>query len=477
MDKKVAALGLAALGGGLALARRLASNGPDHGPAHHSQTEAAYLHAEHRVLILGASFGGLQTALALDQRLPAGHNTSILVVNQDNDMLFTPLLWTVADGRANPSDVLVPIRAFQRGRAFHVLHAGIRGIDLDKRVVETTSGPRPYDVLVIALGSVTALPNLPGLREHARLFHTTGDAMQMRNHLIDAIEQAHQTGDPEERRAWLTFVVGGGGDTGIELAATIHDYLETGLLAKYPWLSDTPPHIVVAGRAERLLPMSTPRTSASVRRVLESSGIEVRTGVSITGATDQVVQTDHGDIPACTLFWAAGITAPPVVHDLPVGHARNGALLVDDHLRIPEHPEVYVVGDAAWAFDAATGNPLPPTAQAAEHEGQYVGRVIAMELAGQPAPAFRFEPKGHLALLGKRTGVAEIGPLTFTGLPAWFMWHGYYLLHIPSWRNRLHLLTDWFLAGLTGRDTAQLRLGGEAEELGLPARKEPAGAG
>ncbi|HET7079054.1 MAG TPA: NAD(P)/FAD-dependent oxidoreductase [Chloroflexia bacterium] len=476
MNKKVA-LGLVALGGGLVLARRLASNGPLDAPAHHSQTEEAYLHAEHRVLILGASFGGLQTALALDRRLPPGHNTSILVVNQDNDMLFTPLLWTVADGRAAASDVLVPIRAFQRGRAFHVLHAGVIGIDLDKRVVETTSGPRPYDVLVIALGSVTALPNLPGLREHARLFHTTGDALQMRNHLIDAIEQAHQTEDPDERRAWLTFVVGGGGDTGIELAATIHDYLETGLLAKYPWLSDTPPHIVIAGRADRLLPMSTPRTSASVRRVLESSGIEVRTGVSVTGATDRVVQTDQGDIPARTLFWAAGITAPPVVHDLPVDHARNGALLVDDHLRIPQHPEVYVVGDAAWAYDSATGNPIPPTAQAAEHEGQYVGRAIAAELAGQPAPPFRFEPKGHLALLGKRTGVAEIGPLTFTGLPAWFMWHGYYLLHIPSWRNRLHLLTDWFLAGLTGRDTAQLRLGGEAEELVLPARKEPAGAG
>src|SRR5689334_8550982 len=171
MDKRVA-FGLAALGGGLALARRLANRSAPDAPAHHSQTEEAYLHAAHRVLILGASFGGLQTALALDRRLRAGHNTSILLVNQDNDMLFTPLLWTVADGRANASDVLVPIRAFQRGRAFHLLHAGVRGIDLDKRVVETTSGPRPYDVLVIALGSVTALPNLPGLREHARLFHT-----------------------------------------------------------------------------------------------------------------------------------------------------------------------------------------------------------------------------------------------------------------------------------------------------------------
>jgi len=467
------ALGLAALGGlGLAVRRRRAGRDPT--AAHVSETEAGYRAAGTRILVLGAGFGGLSTALALDRRLPADTDASILVVDRNNDLLFDPLLWTVAAGRANPSDVVVPIRAFQRRRRFHVLHAEIERVDLERREVVTSAGSRPYDILVIALGSVTALPDLPGLRDHALLFHSPADALQLRNHLIDAIEAAHQTSDPDERREWLTFVVGGGGDTGIELAATIRAYLDLGLLAAYPWLEDAPPRVVVVGRAERLVPMSRPRTSAAVRRLLEAEGVEVLTGVSIEGATERAVLTSAGEIPARTLFWAAGITAPPVARLIAAGHARNGALLVDERLRLPDRPEVSVVGDVAWAYEGGTRQPVPPTAQAAEHEGRYVGQAIAATLRGQAVPPFRFRPLGHLALLGGHTGVAEIGPLVLSGLPAWLIWHGYYLAHIPAWRNRLHLLSDWLLAGLTGWDTAQLRLRPPGAPLPRHLRAVPA---
>ncbi len=456
---KRVAFGVAAIGA-VAAGRRLFSGSRQGAEAEHiSQSEAAYRAARARILILGGGFGGLATALELDRRLRAEDDVSVLVVDRDNDLLFTPLLWTVADGCANPSDVVVPIRAFQRGRSFHLLHGEVRGIDLDAREVETSAGMRPYDVLVIALGSVTAVPDLPGLRERALVFHTPADAVELRNHLIDAIEAAHRTEDPAEHAAWLTFVVGGGGDTGIELAATIHEYVTTGLLAAYPWLASAPVRIVVVGRAERLVPMSSPRTSEAVRRTLEGEGVEVLTGASIEGVTRDAVQTSRGEVRARTLFWAAGITAPDVVRGLAVEHARNGAIVVDDHLRVPGRPEVYVVGDDAWAFDADTREPVPPTAQAAEHEGKYVGRAIATGLQGRTAPPFRFRTRGRLALLGNRTGVAEIGPFTIGGFPAWLLWHGYYLFRIPSWRNRLHLLADWLLAALTGRETGQLRLG------------------
>ena len=172
--------------------------------------------------------------------------------------------------------------------------------------------------------------------------------------------------------------------------------------------------------------------------------------------------TTAGDIRARTLFWAAGITAPDLVRELPVEHAKNGAVLVDDHLRVPGHPEVYVIGDSAWAHDSATGNPRPPTAQAAEHEGKYVGRAIVCTLrgglGGGQAPPFRFKPLGHMALLGTYTGVSQIGPFIITGLSAWLMWHGYYWIRIPSWRNRVHLLTDWALAAVFGREIAQVPL-------------------
>jgi NADH dehydrogenase len=443
---------------------------------HRSETLFAYQAARHKVLILGAGFGGMAAALRLDERLGDRPDASTLVVDRDSAMLFTPLLWTVADGRANPSDVVVPVRAFQRGRSFHLLHAEVEAIDLDRREVRTDAGVRAYDSLVIALGSVTAVPDLPGLHERALRFHTPAHAMELRNHLIDAIERAHHTLDAQERAEWLTFVVGGGGDTGIELAATIRDYLEAGLLAAYPWLAAERPRIVVVGRAERLVPMSSPVTSAMVEHVLTKEGIEVWTGVTIEGVTERAVQTSRGELPTRTLFWAAGISAPPVVRDLPVAHAGNGAILVDETLRVPGRPDVFVIGDGTWAYDGVTGDPTPPTAQAAGHMGAYAAEAIVALIAGrQPAP-FRFQTRGRLALLGHRTGVAELGGRAFDGLPAWLLWHAYYLGKIPSWRNRLRLLATWGLAGLTGRETAQLRLGPSGEASVAGTARAPAQA-
>src|SRR5262245_1152871 len=280
---------------------------------HRSETLFGYTAAPHKILILGAGFGGLSAALRLDDRLHNRADASVLAVDRDSTLLFTPLLWAVADGRADANDVVVPIRAFQRGHDFHLLHAEVEAIDLERREVGTSAGIRLYDYLVIALGSVTAIPPLPGLRERALRFHSPADAIELRNHLIDALEEAHHTLDAQERSEWLTFVVGGGGDTGVELAATIRDYLEVGLLAEYPWLASERPRIVLVGRANRLVPMSTPATSAMVERVLTESGIEVWTGVSIDGVTERAVQTSQGRIPTRTLLWAAGITAPPVV--------------------------------------------------------------------------------------------------------------------------------------------------------------------
>src|SRR5215204_5577397 len=448
----------AVISGGVAALIRRASARTTTRNRHRSETLFAYHAAQHKILILGAGFGGMAAALRLDERLGDRSDTSVLVVDRDSALLFTPLLWTVADGRSNPNDVVVPIRAFQRGRAFHLLHATVEGIDLDRREVRTSAGIRPYDYLVIALGSVTAVPPLPGLRERALRFHTPADAMELRNYLIDALENAHHTVDAQERREWLTFIVGGGGDTGVELAATILNFLQVGLLAEYPWLADEQPRVVVVGRAQRLVPMSSPTTSATVERVLREEGVEVWTDVAIEGVTEREVQTSRGAIPARTLFWAAGISAPPVVRDLPVEHARNGAVLVDGTLRVPGRPEVFVVGDCAWAFDGVTGAPTPPTAQAAEHMGAYVGNTIAGLIAGQEPRPFRFETRGRLALLGNRTGVAEVLGHAINGLLAWLLWHGYYLSKIPAWRNRVHLILSWGLAGLTGRATAQLRL-------------------
>jgi NADH dehydrogenase len=352
----------------------------------------------------------------------------------------------------------VPIRQFQAGRHFHILHAEIEQIDLEHRQVKTSAGIRPYDRLVIALGGYTTMPDLPGLRRYALSFHSPAHALQLRNHLIDAVEAAHQTEDLQERQTWLTFVVGGAGDTGVELAAIIHDYLITGLFKEYPWLANIPMRIIVIGRAARLLPTSKPKTSQRVQRTLEQEGIEVITGTSITGVTETTVETSAGTIPARTLFWAAGITAQDVARQLPVQHAHNGAIHVDNYLRIPEYPDVYVIGDSSWAFDAITHEPVPATAQAARQQGMYVGQTITAEYTKRKVSPYQYKTLGHLALLGHYRGIAEVGPLTLGGPLAWLLWHFVYLLRNPSWTKRIRLVNDWLLSSILGREIGQLRL-------------------
>jgi len=456
-------LKLLAFGGAAALMWRATRRRPaPPRQTHRSETESDYRRARNRVLVLGGGFAGLAAALALDRELGKQPHTSILVVDRDNSSLFTPLLWTVADGRADPSDVVVPIRAFQRGRRFHVLHAQTLGIDLEREEVQTDAGPRPYDYLVIALGSVTELPPLPGVREYARVFRTPADAVGLRDRLIDAVEVAHRTDDPDERRAWLTFVVAGAGDTGVELASTIYSYLSAGLLEEYPWLRAGDGglgfRVVLVGRAPRLLPMTGPEESEYVQRALESAGVELWTGTSVLEVRPDAVVTSRGVVPARTIFWAAGISAPPVLRDLPTEHAKGGTLVVDEHFRLPNRPRVYAVGDVAWAFDS-DGQGLPPTAQAAMAVGAHAGRVIAAEVLGRPTPKpFRYVSRGHLTLLGPRAATARVGPLLLTGLPAWALWHAYYLYRMPSWKRRVTLFIEWALSALIGREVAQVRL-------------------
>lgn len=426
---------------------------------HASQSAESWEQSRNKILILGGGFGGIATALALDRQLRGDPDASVLLVDRGNAQLFVPLLWTVADGRASAAHVMVPIRSYQRGRAFHVLHAEVQHIDLDRRVVVTSAGERAYDRLVIALGSVTTVPEkIPGASEHAHVFRTPADAMELRNRIIDALEGAHQTDSAEDRSAWLTFVVIGGGDTGTELAATIYDFVRQAIQKEYPWLVDAAVCVTVIEALDRLVPLSSEMVSRRVRKSLERRGIVVRTGAGVDRIDDGAVYAGGSTIPTHTVFWSAGIAPPQLVRDIEADHAKNGALLVDERLRVRPRHEVYAIGDNAWAVDSVTGNPVPALAQAAEREAHHVARAIVADLHGTSSKPFRFNKLGQMTLLGNYDAVVEIGPVTISGPVAWFAWHAYYALHVGSWRTRILLVTGWLMAALLGRETSEIPL-------------------
>jgi NADH:ubiquinone reductase (H+-translocating) len=306
---------------------------------------------------------------------------------------------------------------------------------------------------------VTTVPeSIPGAREHALVFRSPADAMQLRNRIIDALEGAHQATNAAERRAWLTFVVIGGGETGTELAPTIYDFAQRTLEKQYPWLVDEPIRVVVLESAERLVPLSSESVSRRVRDSLERRGVTVHTSAGVDRIDDEAVYARPLRVPARTVYWAAGVAPPQLVREINADHAKNGALLVDEHLRVRGHANVYAIGDNAWAVDSQSGQAVPALAQAAEREADYVAGAIVAGLRGTPLEPFHFKKLGQMTLLGNYDAVAEIGPLTFTGPPAWLMWHAYYASRIGSWRTRIYLVTGWVMAALFGRETSEIPL-------------------
>jgi NADH dehydrogenase len=238
--------------------------------------------------------------------------------------------------------------------------------------------------------------------------------------------RAHIRQREAARRAWLTFVVIGGGETGTELAATIDDFAQHALEKAYPWLVDEPVRVVLIEFADRLVPLSSQDALRRVRALLERRGITVYTGVGVDRIDADAVHAGERTIPARTAYWAAGVSPPDLVRNIAAEHAKNGALLVDEQLRVRGRPDAYAIGDNAWAVDSLTGQPVPALAQAAEHEADYVARAIVAGLRGAPLDPFRFKKLGQMTLLGRYEAVAEIGPLTFTGPLAWLLWHAYY---------------------------------------------------
>lgn len=409
-----------------------------------------------RVVVAGAGFGGLWAARTL-----AGEEVDVVLVDRNNYHTFFPLLYQVAAAELVPSDIAYPVRSiFRSAGNVEVRMARVTGLDAGARVLHTSTGPLEYDALVLALGSIPHFFGVKGAEEYAFPLRWMDDAIPLRHHILTRFEAAATVRDPALRRQLLTVVVVGGGPTGVEFAGALAELVHGPLRRDYPTLDPDEVSVVLLEATDRVLSGMPPALGRFAIERLRRRRVKVRTGVRVEEVGEGWVRLAGGEVLSTeTVVWTAGIQGDPAVRGwgLPVG--RGGRIEVDASLRVPAHPEIYVVGDLAYREDAH-GRPLPQVAQVAIQQGRYVGRAIARYGPGGEAPPFRYVDPGMLAVIGRNAAVAHVFGRAFKGLLAWLLWLGIHLVWLVGFRNRALVLLNWGWNYVTFRHSVRLILPG-----------------
>jgi NADH dehydrogenase len=401
------------------------------------------------VVIIGGGFGGLACARALD-----GADVDVLLLDARNYHLFTPLLYQVATALLDPSDIAYPFRTvFRRSPNVRFRQARVTGVDLDARRVDVADGePIAYDTVVLATGSANAYFGNRALAERTIGMKSLDEALRLRNHVLSCLERAAQATDPGERSRWLTFVIVGGGPTGVEYAGALAELLALVLGRDFPELAPGSARVVLVEGADRLLGPFHPRLGAYAAAALRSRGVEVLLSTLVREATDDaavLASATHGQVttvPARTIVWSAGVgPTDPLPDKEPdgagVARSRTRRLEVDEHLRI--RPGVYAIGDVASVRSGGADREaeLPMLSPPAMQEGRYVARAIRS--GGGPTHPFRYTDKGTMATIGRRAAVAQVGPLRLRGFLGWITWLVVHLYYLIGFRNRAAVLASW----------------------------------
>jgi NADH dehydrogenase len=412
-----------------------------------------------RIVILGGGFGGVYTARTLERLLRPGEAV-VTLVNRENYWVYQPMLPEVISGNIGLTDVVSPIRRLCP-RANLVMRE-VEAIDLDRRSVTLSPGFRPapmtleYDYLVIALGNVTNFYGMPGMLENAMPFRTLSDALALRNHLIHALEEADCEDSPELRRQLLTFVVGGGGFSGVEAIAELNDFIRE-VKSSYLRLRGEPVRCVLVQSGPRILPEMAEPLAFFAQRVLRKRGVEIVLNDRLAAATSERAILKSGvEIPAKTIVSTVPSALPPVLDKLPCAKER-GRLTVDAGLALQGHEgRVWALGDCA-AVKTASGKSAPPTAQHATREAVVVARNIVAAILGGEAARFTFEGLGSLGSLGRGSAVAQLFGIRLSGFVAWFLWRTVYLLKMPGFNRKVRVAMDWTIRLLFAPELAQLK--------------------
>ncbi len=429
-----------------------------------------------RVLILGGGFGGLYAALELDKVLRRKDDFEVILINRENFFLFTPMLHEVAASDQDLSNIVSPVRQLLKRVKF--FEGDVEAIDLPNKRVTVSHGfdhhthDLAYDQLIIALGSITNFFNLPGLAERALTVKTLGDAIHLRNRLIQLLEEADTECAAGNREPLLTFVVAGGGFAGVETIAGIHDFV-CEILPFYPHISRKLVRAVLVHPGKFILPELGEELGAYAQTKLSERGVEIRGSSKVTGVTDQGVQLSDGEfVRTNTLIWTAGTCPSPLLEGLPCQKER-GRICVNEFLEVPGFPGVWALGDAAVIPDRTTGKNCPPTAQHALREGKVAAHNVLAELHGGQKRPFVFGGLGQLAAIGRRTGVAKIFGFKFSGFAAWWMWRTIYLSKLPRFEKKFRVALDWTLDLFFAKDMVQFT----TTRAPSVSRAEGAGAG
>lgn len=424
--------------------------------------ETGQAEAGRRVLILGGGFAGVYTALGLERELRPADRTQVTLVNRDNYLLFTPFLCEVAASAIDPTHAVNPIRRLLHRTRF--IEGEATSLDTERRSVSVRQPDGReqdlvYDHLVIALGARTAFFGMHDVQEHALTATTLGDAIHLRNWIIELLEIAAVEPDAAARTELLTFVVVGGGFTGVEMAGALNALLRQALRA-YRDIAARDVRVILVEAQPRLLPQFNERLARAALGALRSRGVEVRLNTRIAGAREHAVHTKDGErLPTRTLVWASGVAPPPFAARFGVPTDEQGWVTVDAHLRVPGLPKVWALGDCAHVPDPRRpGHFQPALAQHAMREAHHLARNLAATLRGAPTTPFRYRTRGQMATFGHYDGVGVIGPISVSGVLAWLAWRSYYLWRLPRLGKRLHVAMDWTADILFGRDISQLQI-------------------
>jgi NADH dehydrogenase len=408
-----------------------------------------------RIVILGSGFGGMEAAVGLDKLFHHTRGVEILIISEQNHFLFTPLLPQIASSYINPRHIVQTVRDLRNRRRFRFRRDTVHSIDLENRRIQLTADAVEYDYLVIALGSHTEYFNVSGAREHTWDFKSLEDAVVLRERIIDACEHADHTADPAERRRYLTFIVVGGGYTGVELLAEMRDFMFGYVAKKYRGIPREEIRLILLEAGQTILNGVHPSLRKHALRRLQGEGIEIRYNASVTRCFEGGVEIGGKEIiDAGTVAWAAGVRAHELVEKLPGPHDRIGRALLNQYLQYQGHPEVFVIGDSAAAADATDA---PRVAPVAISQGRIAARNIGHLERNEPLETYRYVSQGMLVSLGMNDAVVNIAGLRIHGYFAWLFWNAVHLYKLVGLKKQLQVALDWSLSMLFPRDAAIVR--------------------